>query len=92
MITETNNAKSAAIADAENKLAAAKQELEQAITEVEDIVNTVDAANKALDTKISDIETGVNESVAEINARLDGVVENYFEEGVPTTSNYPANE
>ena len=57
-----------------------------------DIANEVGLANENLNTRVSNVETGFNESIAEINARLDGVVENYFEEGVPTTSNYPANE
>lgn len=87
-----DDAELAAIADAEAKLATAKGELNASIEEVREIASTADAATKTLDTKITNVETGMTESVNEINARLDGVVENYFEEGVPTTSNYPANE
>ena len=87
-----DEAEKAAIADAESKLATAKQELEEAIAEVEEIANTADAATKTLDTRISDVETGLTESVAEINARLDGVVENYFEDGAPTTKNKPVTD
>jgi phage-related protein len=79
-----------AIAEANKALEMAKKELADAIAEVEEIANSVDAATESLNTRIADVETNVEESVAEINARLDGVVENYFYEGVPTTSNYPA--
>lgn len=69
-------------ADAANALAQQAKEL----------ADTVDAATKNLDTKIGNVETGLLEDVDEINRRLDGVVENYFEEGTPTLSSYPANE
>ncbi len=69
-------------ADAANALAQQAKEL----------ADTVDAATKTLDAKIGDVETGLLEDVDEINRRLDGVVENYFEEGTPTLSSYPANE
>ena len=76
-------------ADAANKLAGDASALAQ---QAKGVADTANAATLTLDTKIGNIETGVNESVAEINARLDGVVENYFEEGVPELTNYPANE
>lgn len=87
-----SDAEKAAIADAEGKLAAAKQELEKAIAEVEEIANTADAATKTLEAEIGDVKSGLTESVAEINARLDGVVENYYEEGAPTTKNKPVTD
>lgn len=76
-------------ADAANKLAGDASALAQ---QAKGVADTANAATLTLDTKIGNIETGVNESVAEINARLDGVVENYFEEGAPELTNYPANE
>lgn len=48
------------------------------------IADDAKAAAVTLDAKVANVETGVTESVAAINARLDGVVENYFEEGDPT--------
>lgn len=69
-------------ADAANALAQQAKEL----------ADTVDAATQNLDTKIGNVETGLLEDIETINARLDGVVENYFEEGTPTLDNYPANE
>ena len=60
--------------------------------EAKELASAVEAANKALDTKISNIETGVSESVAEINARLDGVVENYYEEGAPALDKKPVTD
>lgn len=74
--------------DVEYDINEAKKTAEQA----KEVANTVDAANKTLDTKITNIETGVKESVAEINARLDGVVENYFEEGVPSLTTKPVTD
>lgn len=84
---EINSAKSTA--NAANKIAGDAATLAQ---EAKGIADTANAATVTLDTKIGNIETGVNESVAEINARLDGVVENYFEEGSPELTNYPAVE
>lgn len=89
---KVSEAEANAIAEAEKKVNAAKAELEEAISEVEGIANLANAATSNLDTRISNVETGVNESVAEINARLDGVVENYFEEGAPTTQNKPVTD
>lgn len=87
-----SDAEKAAIADAEEKLAAAKQELEAALAEVEEIANTADAATKTLDAKIGNVKSGLTESVAEINARLDGVVENYYEEGAPALDKKPVTD
>lgn len=89
---EYYGARTAMLEDISLSIKAEADYSKQTAQEAKETANLVDAATKTLDTKISDIETGVNESVAEINARLDGVVENYFEEGVPTTSNYPASE
>ena len=52
----------------------------------------LESTTSNLSTKITDVENNITETVEDINKRLDGVVENYFEEGVPTLSNYPANQ
>lgn len=67
-------------------------EKQQEIDNANENSSAAKAATEILDTKISDIETGVNESVAEINARLDGVVENYFEEGAPALDKKPVTD
>lgn len=89
---KVSEAEKNAIDTANKNLAAAKQELEAAIAEVEEIANTADAATKTLEAEIGEVKSGLTESVAEINARLDGVVENYFEEGAPTTKNKPVTD
>lgn len=55
-------------------------------------VGLLESTTSNLSTQITDIENNITETVEDINKRLDGVVENYFEEGVPTTDNYPANQ
>lgn len=80
-----------AIDAANASLELARQELNEAIAEAKGIADSAVAANSTLDAKITDISNGVTESVAEINARLDGVVENYFEEGDPTDPDNPNN-
>ena len=67
-------------------------EKQQEIDNANENSSAAKAATEILDTKISDIETGVSESVAEINARLDGVVENYFEEGAPALDKKPVTD
>lgn len=70
---------------------AADEAAEQA-RQAYELANTVDAATKTLDTKIGNVETGLLEEVDEINKKLDGVVENYFEEGAPAIDKYPSSE
>lgn len=47
-------------------------------------------ATSNLSVRLDGVENGVSQSIAEINNRLDGVVENYFLEGEPTLENEPA--
>ena len=63
--------------------------------EIDDAKSAADAANaatKTLEAEIGDVKSGLTESVAEINARLDGVVENYFEEGAPALDKKPVTD
>lgn len=53
--------------------------------------DTANAVNASVSTLNATIGT-LGESVITINKRLDGVIENYFFEGVPTTENYPASK
>lgn len=69
---------------------ASKSEVTKSIEEVQEIANTAKAATTTLDTKIGNIETNLNETISEINAKLDGVVENYFDDYIPTRQNEPA--
>lgn len=66
-------------------------EWQQAEQDIEDAKNN---AQEALDTAqqaLADM-SWINDDIAEINKRLDGVVENYFYEGSPTMQNRPASE
>lgn len=53
--------------------------------------DTANAANASVSTLNATVGT-LGESVTTINKRLDGVVDNYYFEGVPTPNNYPAIE
>lgn len=55
-----------------------------------EVTSTIPSSLNTLDTKVANIESNFEESVSEINSRLDGVVENHFYEGAPTIDNYPA--
>ena len=52
--------------------------------------NAASAASAALEQEIADIETGFNQSIQEINQKLDGVVESFFDKYTPTRDNEPA--
>jgi len=73
-----------------SKAKAAADDATAKAQEAKETANAANAAAVTLDTKISNVETGLQEDVAEINRRLDGVVENYFYEYSPTTNNMPA--
>lgn len=66
--------------------------LAEFVDEQENLINSVSAATSNLDTKITNIETGVEQSIKEINDKLDGVVESYFGEYIPSKTNLPASE
>lgn len=76
-------------ADAAQKAADAAQEAADAANEY---ASEIEAVTDTLNAEISTVKGSLTESVIEINARLDGVVENFFKEGTPTTSNYPVSE
>lgn len=65
---------------------------QQAANDAQERASVLESTTNNLSTQITDIKNNITETVEEINKRLDGVVENYFEEGVPTTTNYPANQ
>lgn len=56
----------------------------------QDAANTANAASLVLQEQIVDVETGLNKSIAEINQKLDGVVESFFDKYVPSRANEPA--
>lgn len=89
---KVSEAEARAIAEAQTKVNAAKTELNAAIAEVEGIANTARVATTNLNTKVLDLETGVEQSIKEINDKLDGVVESYFDEYIPLKTNLPASE
>lgn len=75
------------------------QEAEAAASEATSLANEAKAAvtliNTSvtnLDTKIGNIASGVEESIKEINDKLDGVVESFFEPYTPSRTNLPASE
>lgn len=58
----------------------------------QDTANTADAATKVLEQQITDVETGLKKDIGEINQKLDGVVESYFDDYTPSRTNLPASE
>lgn len=92
--TQINNAESTAN-KAKNDAANAQVTANDAKQKAEDAqsrAGVLESTTSNLSTQITDLENNVTDTVEEINKRLDGVVENYFEEGVPTLENYPANQ
>lgn len=85
--TSADNAKSAAD-NAQKTADDAKSKAEDAQARA----GVLESTTSNLSSQITDIENNITETVEDINKRLDGVVENYFEEGVPTTDNYPASQ
>lgn len=76
----------------------AKKIADDAQTAADNAKTAADNAKKTADEAkqqaagIKALVDTLDENVLNINKRLDGVVENYFVVGVPTTDNYPANE
>ena len=92
--TQINNAESTANKaknDAVNAQATAN-DAKQKAENAQSRAGILESTTSNLSTQITDLENNVTNTVEEINKRLDGVVENYFEEGVPTLENYPANQ
>ena len=85
--TSADNAKSAAD-NAQKTADDAKSKAEDAQARA----GVLESTTSNLSSQITDIENNITETVEDINKRLDGVVENYFEEGVPTIDNYPASK
>lgn len=83
VILEKIAAAAKAVADNAVKIAEDAEKRAEALEEVQGNIN---AAIETLDDRM----VGFEGNVAEINARLDGVVENYFLKGAPTFTNEPA--
>lgn len=73
---------------ADNAVRIAEEAKANAI-KMEDVQKNIDAAVNTLDDKMAGY---VDETVAQINARLDGVVENFFLEGAPAIDKAPVTE
>lgn len=70
-----------------------QQEIDNAGQKAQDAIdatNVVSASVTNLSTTVSTLETNVNKSIQEINQKLDGVVESYFDDYTPSRTNEPA--
>ena len=70
-----------------------QSQIDKAIADAKSAKDTADTANAAslvLQEQIVEVETGLNQSIAEINQKLDGVVESFFDKYTPSRSNEPA--
>lgn len=72
-----------------------QQEIDNAEQKAQDAIdatNVVSASVTNLSTTVSTLETNVNKSIQDINQKLDGVVESYFDDYIPSRTNLPASE
>lgn len=68
-----------------------KKRANQAIQDASDARGIADTANASVTTLGTRID-GVDKTIAEINNKLDGVVESYFDDYIPSRDNLPASE
>lgn len=85
VILEKIAAAAKAVADNAVKIAEEAEKRAEAIEEMQDNIN---AAMETLEDRM----VGYEGNIAEINARLDGVVENYFLKGAPTLDGEPVSD
>lgn len=85
VILEKIAAAAKAVADNAVKIA---EDAEKRAEELEEVQGNINAAIQTLDDRM----VGYEGNVAEINARLDGVVENYFLKGAPTLEGEPVSD
>ena len=76
--------------DAKSLVDQARIDLIEEINGLTGLVNTIQATTSNLDSMILDLQTGVEQSIKEINDKLDGVVESYYDKYTPTRENEPA--
>lgn len=85
VILEKIAAAAKAVADNAVKIAEDAEKRAEALEEVQD---NITAAMETLEDRM----VGYEDNIAEINARLDGVVENYFLKGAPTLDGEPVSD